>query len=86
MALSDQDWQRLDHKFEALHQEIKESGSKVHKIDARLIQLEASSPHKCEEAVQKHEAGAWSHNPKKAITLGASILGLWEGVRTFLHK
>lgn len=84
--LSDGDWVRLDHKFESLRQEIKDQGSKVHKIDARVIGLEAGSPHKCAEAVKAHEKDSLVHNPYKAAGLGFSLVGVIEGIRAFFHK
>lgn len=84
--LSDADWARLDHRFEALHQEIKESGSKVHKLDGRLIALEQGASHTCDAAIKAHEGGSWAHNPYKATGLLAGIVAIWEGVRTYLHK
>ena len=86
MALSVDDWNRLDRKFEALHAEIKEQGSKVYKMEGKLAVLESGSPHKCAEEIQKHEAGAWTHNPRKAVGLLATIATVWEGIRAFFHK
>lgn len=86
MALSDGDWTRLDQKFAAVHEEIKSSGSKIHRLEVDLVALKAGSPHKCEEAIKAHEDGAWTHNPKKAISLLATIVGIGEGIRAFFHK
>lgn len=86
MPLTDGDRAWLETKFQAVHTEIREQGSKVHKLDTRMIQLEAGSPHKCDEAIKAHEEGSWSHNPYKATGLFGGILGIVEGVRAFFHK
>ena len=84
--LSDGDRQWLETKFRAVEDSFKEVGSKVHKLDGRVQRLEDGSPHKCEEAVKAHEEGAWSHNPKMAIGLGASIVAIIGGARAFFDK
>ena len=84
--LSDGDRQWLEGKFTSIHHEIKEQGSKVHKLESKVFLIEAGSPHKCDESIKAHEDGSWSHNPKKAIGLGASLLALVEGARAFFHK
>jgi hypothetical protein len=84
--LTDGDRQWLETKFSALHGEIKEQGSKVHRLDTDVKLLKAGSPHKCAEEIQRHEESSWTHNPRKAISLGASIVAIMEGVRAFFHK
>jgi hypothetical protein len=85
--LTDGDRQWLEGKFSSLQQEIKESGSKIHKLDTEMRLMKAGSPHKCAEEILRHEVSSWSHNPKKAIGLGVSIIGLVEGVKAlFFHK
>lgn len=86
MALSESDWRRLDSAFTEIKEQIRESGSKIHNLDKRLLLVEEGSPHKCAEAVQFHERDSWSHNPKKALGLGISIVGIIETIRAFFHK
>lgn len=88
-SLTGDDWRNLDEvldrKLKPLHEAIKESGTKVHRLDTAVSLLRAGSPHKCAEEIEKHEAGSWSHNPKKAMGLAAAVLGIVEGVREFFH-
>lgn len=64
---------------ESLTKSMKELGSEVAKIKLK----DASSAHKCAEEIQKHEESAWSHNPKKALSLAGLVVGLVEGIRKF---
>lgn len=88
--MTGEDWQALDamldRKLSPLHEAIKDSGSRVQKLDGRVQRLEDGSPHKCAEEIQKHEESSWSHNPRKAIGLGAGVVAIIEGVRAFFHK
>lgn len=61
---------------------VKDLGSEV----VRMKLSEAGNPHRCEDAIKLHEESAWSHNPKKALTLAGAIIGIVESVRGFLHK
>jgi hypothetical protein len=39
----------------------------------------------CRQEIGRHESGSWSHNPKRALTLGALVIGVIEGIRKWLH-
>jgi hypothetical protein len=88
-GLTGDDWRNLDEvlerKLKPLHDTIKESGSKVWKLEGRLQRVEDGSPHKCDEAIKAHETASWSHNPYKAGAAGLTIIGLIEGLRKFFH-
>jgi hypothetical protein len=84
--LTDGDRHWLETKFTNLHAEINKQGSKVYHLESAIELLKAGSPHKCAEEIQKHEDSSWSHNPKKAIGLGASIVAALEGIRAMFHK
>lgn len=89
-GLTGDDWRNLneilDRKLQPLHEAIKESGSKVHRMDVDMMLLKAGSPHKCDEAIKAHEKDSWSHNPYKAGAAGLTIIGLIEGIRKFFHS
>lgn len=66
---------------DSLTKGLKDIGSEVVKMKLK----DASSTHQCAEEIKKHEESAWSHNPKKAIGIAATLLGLVEGIRGFFH-
>lgn len=82
-GLSDSDWSRLETRFKALEDKIDGKESKITSLRIDVETMKANSPHKCTEAIERHEAGSWSHNPKKAISLGVMVLGAVEAVRKF---
>lgn len=84
-GLTDGDRQWLEGKFTDVHRKIEDRDSRVNHLKTEVELLKAGSPHKCAEEIAKHEAGAWSHNPKKALSLAALIVGIVEGIRKFLH-
>lgn len=86
MALSESDWRRLDSAFTEIKEQIKDSGSKIHKLDKRLLLIEEGSPHKCDAAIKAHELASLTHNPKKALTMLGVIIAMIEGIRSIFHR
>lgn len=82
-GLSDSDWQRLETRFKALEDKVDGKESKIHKLDLEINTLKLGSVHRCSDAVQKHEAQSWAHNPYKASGLIAGILGVFESAKKF---
>jgi hypothetical protein len=82
-GLSDGDRQWLETRFRELTDKIERKDSKVDAIKIDVELLKGNAPHKCTEEIAKHEAASWSHNPKKAISLGMLVLGGVEAVRKF---
>lgn len=85
MPLSDADWRRFDKAIDELKTEIKDSGSKVHKLETRVQRIEDGSPHKCEEIVKLHEDSSIAHNPRKVIPIIGGLITVIEGFRKFFH-
>ena len=79
--LTHDDWQRLDFKFEAIHQRFTDEGSKLHKLDLRVGSLEQGSSHSCLAAIKAHNDESISHNPIKAIGFWAVVLGAIEIIK-----
>lgn len=67
-----EDWEKMQALLKTQREEFKE--------DVKLI-----CKGQIAEAVEKHESGAWSHNPRKALTLAALLVGIIEGIRKFFH-
>jgi len=73
MSMSVDDWQKMVELLKKQREDFRE--------DTKLIcQKEVS------DSIKKHESGSWSHNPKRALTLGALVVGLIEGIRKLLHS
>lgn len=62
-----------------LSDSLKGLGSEVGKIKLK----DAAAGHQCAAEIAKHEESAWSHNPKKALSLAGLVIGLVEGIRKF---
>lgn len=82
-GLSEGDRTWLETRFKALEDKITGQSADVGDLKLKVLTLELGSVHRCSEAIQKHEAGAWSHNPYKAGGLLVSILGVVEGAKKF---
>lgn len=70
----------------ALNASLVDGVKKANSDIATMKLSEAGNPHRCEDAIKLHEESAWSHNPKKALTLAGAVIGIVEGVRGFFHK
>lgn len=66
------DWQKMNDLLKTQRIDFKE--------DIKLICKNMIS-----ESLKEHESGSWSHNPKKALTIGALVVGLIEGIRKLFH-
>jgi hypothetical protein len=82
-GLSDGDRQWLETRFRELTDKIEKKDSKVSSLEIDVTTLKLNAPHKCTEAIERHERGSWAHNPMKASALLGAIVGVYEGVKKF---
>lgn len=83
-GLTDGDRAWLETRFTELKREIRGQDSKIGDLRIDVNTLKIAAPHKCTEAIERHEARSWSHNPYKASGLLASVVGVVEMVKKFL--
>lgn len=86
-GLSDGDRAWLESRFQAILEKQGTQDTLIGDIKLKVLTLELGSVHKCSEAIEKHEASSWSHNPYKAGGLLVSVLGALEGIKKiFSHQ
>lgn len=72
MSMTADDWQKMN---ELLKNHRLEERENIKLICAKQVT----------ESIADHEGKSWSHNPKRALTLGALVIGLIEAVRKLFH-
>jgi hypothetical protein len=82
-GLSEGDRAWLETRFQAILDKQGKQDTRVGDLELKIVTLDLGSAHKCSDAIQKHEAGSWSHNPYKAGGLLVTIFGIVEGVKKF---
>jgi hypothetical protein len=79
--LSDGDRAWLETRFKAILDKQGDQDTRIGDLQLEVVTLEVGSAHKCAAAIEKHEAGSWSHNPYKAGGFVAALVGIVEGAR-----
>lgn len=83
-GLTDGDRAWLEARFTELKSEMRGQDSKIGDLRIDVNTLKVAAPHRCTEAIDKHEARSWAHNPYKAGGLIAVVISSVEAVKKFL--
>jgi hypothetical protein len=82
-GLTDGDRTWLEARFSELRGEMRGQDTRIGDLRIDVNTLKVGNVHKCSEAIQKHEASSWAHNPYKATGLLGGVLGVFEAAKKF---